>query len=87
MTFNSYELAVSPLDRDKWEVIQNSSNPIKNGILGTWQTGELPRGFYRLRLTLRVNGNTGNYPTHDFPAGKVIRLGIYPAGAMHILLF
>jgi hypothetical protein len=87
VTFNSYELAVSSMDREEWQLINNSITPIKNGILGTWQTQGLPRGSYRLRLTLRVNGDAGPYPTHDFPAQKAIRVGTNPAGAMHLLLF
>ena len=87
VTFNSYELAVSPMDREEWQMIRSSVSPIKNGTLGTWQTEGLPCGSYRLRLTLRVNGNTGTYPTHDFPAQKVIRVGTNPAAAMHLLLF
>ena len=87
VTFNSYELAVSPADREEWQIINNSASPIKNGVLGTWQTKGLPRGSYRLRLTLQVDGDTGTYPTHDFPAEKVIRLGTIPVGAMNLLLF
>jgi len=34
----------------------------------------LSSGFYRLRLTLWVDGDTGTYPTDDFPAEMDIEL-------------
>ena len=32
-----------------------------------WQTAGLPIGRYRLRLTLYVDGDTGAYPTDEYP--------------------
>jgi len=74
VTFNSYELAFSPVSRTEWKAIENSIRPVQNGILGNWQTRGLPVGSYRLRLTLWVDGDTGPYPTHDFPAETVVEL-------------
>jgi hypothetical protein len=80
VAFNSYELAVSPVSRPQWEIIKNSASPIKNGILGTWQTAGLSSGSYRLRLTLRVDGDTGPFPTHDFPAEMDVELTVKDGG-------
>ncbi|UCG08710.1 MAG: hypothetical protein JSV83_08690 [Desulfobacterales bacterium] len=74
LTFNSYELEVSADGRTQWEIIENSANSIKDGILGTWNTSGLSWGSYRLRLTLWVDGDTGFYPTEEFPAEMDIEL-------------
>ncbi len=74
LTFNSYELEVSADGRTHWEIIENSANSIKDGILGTWNTSGLSWGSYRLRLTLWVDGDTGFYPTDEFPAEMDIEL-------------
>jgi len=74
VTFNSYELAVSPEGSTEWEILENSISSIKNGVLGTWHTSGLSAGSYRVRLTLWVDGDTGAYPTDEFPAEMVVQL-------------
>jgi hypothetical protein len=74
VTFNSYELAVSPKDLMNWQIIENSTNSVKDGVLGIWNTSGLQSGSYRLRLTLWVDGDTGSNPTDAFPAEMVIQL-------------
>jgi len=74
VVFNSYVLEVSPEGRAQWETIRRSVSQVKQGVLGTWQTSDLPSGQYRLRLTLRVDGDTGAAPTDDYPAEMVVQL-------------
>jgi hypothetical protein len=74
VTFNSYELAVSPEGNTEWEIIENSVSSIKDGVLGAWHTSGLSAGSYRVRLTLWVDGDTGAYPTDEFPAEMVVQL-------------
>jgi len=74
VVFNSYVLEVSPEGLSQWETIHRSVSAVKQGILGTWQTSGLPSGRYRLRLTLWVDGDTGAYPTDEYPAEMVVQL-------------
>jgi hypothetical protein len=74
VSFNSYDLSVSSKDSSNWQTIRTSASPVGNGILGSWDTSGLQSGSYRVRLTLRVDGDTGAYPTDEFPAEMVINL-------------
>ncbi len=75
VSFNSYELSVSPEDLTDWQIIENSASPVNNGVLGIWDTFELPSRSYRMRLTLWVDGDAGaSYPTDEYPAEMVIHL-------------
>jgi hypothetical protein len=74
VAFKSYELAASRVGESEWHIIETSASQVKNDTLGTWQTAGLPNGSYTLRLTLWTEGDTGQFPTHDFPAEKVITL-------------
>jgi hypothetical protein len=80
VVYNSYVLEVSPEGRSQWETIRRSSNAVKEGILGMWQTAGLPIGRYRLRLTLYVDGDTGAYPTDEYPAEKIVLLSASGGG-------
>lgn len=50
--FSYYELAFSyeSDSTDTWFILQTSSLPVSDGELGTWDTGALTDGDYRLRL-------------------------------------
>jgi hypothetical protein len=74
VSFNSYNLSVSSNDSGDWQTIRTSASPVGNGVLGSWDTSGLQSGSYRVRLTLWVDGNTGAYPTDEFPAEMVINL-------------
>jgi len=74
VSFNSYELSVSPQNIAHWQTIEKSASTVSNGVLGTWDTSGMQSGSYRLRLTLWVDGDTGAYPTDEFPAEMVISL-------------
>jgi hypothetical protein len=74
VTFNSYELAVSPEGSTAWEILENSVSSMKHGVLGTWDTSGLSAGSYRVRLTLWVDGDPSAYPTDEFPAEMVVQL-------------
>jgi hypothetical protein len=74
VSFDSYELSVSPKNLNDWQTVENSFSPVANGVLGTWRTSGLQPGAYQVRLTLWVNGDTGAYPTDQFPAEMRIDL-------------
>jgi hypothetical protein len=74
VSFNSYELSVSPKDHQDWQTIENSGSSVDNGVLGAWDTSGLSSGSYRVRLTLWVDGDTGAYPTDEYPAEMIIKL-------------
>jgi hypothetical protein len=59
--FQRYELAwaAEPATDDAWAVFASVETPIEDGILGTWNTTQVPDGPYALRL--RVVRQDGNY--------------------------
>ncbi|MBW2480729.1 MAG: hypothetical protein JRF38_12125 [Deltaproteobacteria bacterium] len=80
VVFDSYVLEVSPDGRSQWETLRRSTSPVREGTLGMWQTAGLPGGRYRLRLTLYVDGDTGAYPTDEYPAESVVELSTTGGG-------
>ena len=58
--FQRYELYFTVEPGENWVFIGEArTNPVSNGVLGTWETGGLPDGNYSLRL--RVVRQDGNY--------------------------
>lgn len=59
--FQFYKVEYSPVERERWTLIGTDviRNAVQNGLLVTWQTGQVPEGTYRLRL--RAVDSTGNY--------------------------
>ncbi len=59
--FHRYELAWAsePITGDSWAVFATIEAQIENGILGTWNTAQVPDGSYSLRL--RVVRQDSNY--------------------------
>ncbi len=57
--FQRYELYYTVEPGENWVFIGEArTNPISNGVLGTWETGGLPDGNYSLRLrVVRLDGN------------------------------
>ncbi|MCA9311811.1 MAG: hypothetical protein KDA21_11435 [Phycisphaerales bacterium] len=47
----AYRLEWSQTGNDPWNLITQSSTPVSNGLLGTWNTTGLNEGYYILRLT------------------------------------
>jgi hypothetical protein len=59
-SFLRYELYFTVEPGENWVFIGEArTNPVNNGVLGTWETGGLPDGNYSLRL--RVVRQDGNY--------------------------
>ena len=57
--FKSYRLEYRPLGEENgWELINSSSVPAFDNIIGEWSTGELAEGTYILRLTMLSNENS-----------------------------
>jgi hypothetical protein len=58
--FQRYELYFTVEPGENWVFIGEArTNPVSNGVLGSWETGGLPDGNYSLRL--RVVRQDGNY--------------------------
>lgn len=58
--FQRYELYFTQDPGENWVFIGEAhTNPVSDGLLGTWETGSLPDGNYSLRL--RVVRQDGNY--------------------------
>jgi hypothetical protein len=71
-TFSHYTLSWSK--GHDWNLIAASTNPVEEGILGTWDTSELSGGEYQLRLTVWVSNDTGDTPTDEYPVYKMMTL-------------
>jgi subtilisin family serine protease len=56
-TFDSYLLEYADWPESKsWHRIDSVTQPVVDDLVGTWYTGNLPDGWYRLRLTLFDDG-------------------------------
>ena len=74
VTFKHYKLLVAPEGSSDWMEIVEATDAVREDILGTWDTTELPVGSYRIRLVLWVDGDTTAHPTHQYPEEIVIKL-------------
>ncbi len=71
---SQWRLEAAPAGTSDWTLLRESSTSERDAVLKTWDTAGLAPGDYRLRLTLWTNGDTGNRPTHDYPAERAITL-------------
>jgi hypothetical protein len=56
--FYVIEVAPEPLTGDQWQFVGDSTTPVINGPMATWDTTVLPDGLYTLRLrVVRLDGN------------------------------
>ncbi len=75
VTFGHYELQVAPEGSSDWTVIKQSTDVVRESLLGTWDTTGMASGSYRVRLVLWVEGDKAtDHPTYQFPAEAEIRL-------------
>jgi LysM repeat protein len=58
--FGYYKLEFRKEGLDEWHLIASADRPVRNGVLGTWDTRTLSNGRYIFRLV--VVNQTGNYP-------------------------
>jgi hypothetical protein len=56
--FGFYKYEVAQMGSDTWATISADRNPVKNGLLGRWNTSALTPGDYQLRLV--AIDNQGN---------------------------
>ena len=50
-SFDHYVLEYSAGAGGPWTTIVSSTTPVTNGLLGVWNVGALPQGYYFIRLT------------------------------------
>ena len=74
VTFECYRLMVAPVGSSDWTEIVESRDTIREDLLGMWDTTGLPAGSYQIRLVLRVDRDTTDHPTHQYPAEITIEL-------------
>jgi hypothetical protein len=55
-----YKFELRGMGGGSWAFLQRFDAPVTDGVLGTWDTGGLVDGRYKLRLV--VVDTTGNYP-------------------------
>jgi len=53
--FDQYELHWSTKGESSWNLIEESPEQIRNGVLAVWETGSPDNGEYSLRLTVRTD--------------------------------
>ena len=66
--FWKYELAAAPFGTQNWFNITVSETPVRNGVLGNWDTRTVSDGTFTLRL--RVVRRVGNYD--EFTTQRVL---------------
>ena len=57
-SFQFFVIEAAPEGQEQWQFLTDSTTPVVNGPLATWDTTALPDGPYRLRLrVVRLDGN------------------------------
>jgi hypothetical protein len=57
-SFGFYKYEIAPQGSDNWSTVSAGREPVRNDVLGHWDTGALTPGDYQLRLV--VSDNQGN---------------------------
>lgn len=71
-TFSHYTLSWST--GSTWNLITTSTNPVEEGILGTWDTSGLSEGEFQLQLTVWASNDAHDNPTDAYPVYKKVTL-------------
>ena len=70
-----YKLSYKAEVKTEWTVIKESNIQVKNGVIGSWNTGGLASGNYTLRLELWVDNDAATpYQTYLYPSDKTMKL-------------
>ena len=77
-SFIRYRLEFKKEDGETWSLIEESSRPVDDDVLGYWDIAALPAGHYTLRLTAWSTDEDSSNPTHDFPAMRTVTLPLNP---------
>jgi hypothetical protein len=56
--FGFYKYEFAPLGTEAWQAIEASRKPVKNDVLGPWDTSSVAQGDYQLRLVVTDNQGT-----------------------------
>ncbi|MBI2932029.1 MAG: hypothetical protein HYY16_10300 [Planctomycetes bacterium] len=79
-SFSGYELAFATEGSSTWTTIAQSNQPVREDVLGTWDTTTLTAGSYQIKLTLLASGDASPHPVADYPAIRTFQVSPPPAG-------